>query len=65
MRRGSESIQILFLDKIPDSAAVNETVELVRKTGNARAAGFTKCRFAQSDSGGLSSGGRNSEVGVA
>lgn len=33
--------QILFLDKIPDSAAVNETVKLVRKTGNARAAGFT------------------------
>lgn len=32
--------QILFLDRIPVSAAVNETVELVRKTGFGHATGF-------------------------
>ena len=32
--------QILFMDKIPDSAAVNEAVEQGKKYANARAAGF-------------------------
>lgn len=32
--------QILFLDKVPDSAAVNESVALCRKSGNAKAAGL-------------------------
>jgi len=32
--------QMLFLDRIPDNAAVNETIKLVKKTGNQRAAGF-------------------------
>ena len=32
--------QILFLEKIPLSAAVNESVKLVSKTGNRRASGF-------------------------
>ncbi|MEA4920579.1 MAG: 16S rRNA (cytosine(967)-C(5))-methyltransferase RsmB [Clostridiaceae bacterium] len=32
--------QILFLDKVPDSAAVNESINLINKTGNRRAAGF-------------------------
>lgn len=32
--------QILFLDRIPDSAAVNEAVEQTRKYANARAAGL-------------------------
>lgn len=32
--------QIIFLDRVPDSAAVNESVELAKKTGAARAAGF-------------------------
>lgn len=33
--------QIIFLDKIPDSAAVNESVALARKSGGARAGSFT------------------------
>ena len=32
--------QILFLDRVPDSAAVNETVEVLKETGRERAAGF-------------------------
>ena len=32
--------QILFLDKIPDSAAVNESVDLIKKHGQSRASGF-------------------------
>jgi 16S rRNA (cytosine967-C5)-methyltransferase len=32
--------QMVFLDRIPVSAAVNESVKLIKKTGNARAAGF-------------------------
>ncbi|MBE7047057.1 MAG: 16S rRNA (cytosine(967)-C(5))-methyltransferase RsmB [Ruminococcaceae bacterium] len=32
--------QILFLDKIPDSAAVNESVKLVKKNPNPKIAGF-------------------------
>lgn len=32
--------QILLLDKIPDSAAVNEAVELAKKTGQGKATGF-------------------------
>ncbi len=32
--------QIVFLDRVPVSAAVNESVKLIKKTGNARAAGF-------------------------
>ncbi|MGE5304589.1 MAG: 16S rRNA (cytosine(967)-C(5))-methyltransferase RsmB [Alphaproteobacteria bacterium] len=33
--------QLLFLDKIPDHAAVNEAVELAKSRGGAKAAGFT------------------------
>lgn len=32
--------QIYYMDKIPDSAAVNESVELVRMAGKSKAAGF-------------------------
>ncbi|MBQ1271481.1 MAG: 16S rRNA (cytosine(967)-C(5))-methyltransferase RsmB [Clostridia bacterium] len=32
--------QILFLDKIPDSAAVNEAVNYIKKSPNSRASGF-------------------------
>ena len=32
--------QILFMDKVPDRAAVHETVELVKRRGKARAAGM-------------------------
>ncbi len=32
--------QLLMLDRIPDSAAVNETVKLVKKQGGARAGGY-------------------------
>ncbi len=32
--------QILFLDKVPDSAAVNESVDLIKKGGQSRASGF-------------------------
>lgn len=32
--------QILFLDRVPDSAAVNESVELAKRQGEARASGF-------------------------
>lgn len=32
--------QIIYLDRVPNSAAVNTAVELTKKTGNARAAGF-------------------------
>ena len=32
--------QLVFLTRIPHSAAVNETVELVKKTANAGAAGY-------------------------
>lgn len=32
--------QILFLDKVPDSAAVNESVDLIKKNGQGRASGF-------------------------
>lgn len=32
--------QMLFLDRVPDSAAVNEAVKLINKGGNKRAAGF-------------------------
>lgn len=32
--------QILFLDKIPDSAAVNEAVDLIKKHGQSKASGF-------------------------
>ena len=32
--------QLLFLDRVPDSAAVNETVKLVKKQAGARAGGF-------------------------
>lgn len=32
--------QIYYLDRIPDSAAVNESVQLARKYGGARSAGF-------------------------
>lgn len=32
--------QIIFLDKIPDSAAVNESVKLVKKSSNPRIPGF-------------------------
>jgi len=32
--------QILFLDKVPDSAAVNESVDLIKKGGQGRASGF-------------------------
>lgn len=32
--------QILYLDRVPDSAAVNQSVELIKHTGNKRAAGF-------------------------
>ncbi len=32
--------QILFMDRVPDSAAVNETVEVLKETGRERAAGF-------------------------
>ena len=32
--------QILFLDKIPDSAAVNESVDLIKKYGQSKASGF-------------------------
>lgn len=32
--------QLLFMDKIPDSAAVNEAVKLAKATKNARAAGY-------------------------
>lgn len=32
--------QLLFLDRVPDSAAVNETVKLVKKHGGSRAGGY-------------------------
>lgn len=32
--------QILFMDKVPDRAAVHETVELIKRCGKARAAGM-------------------------
>ncbi|MGN0586297.1 MAG: transcription antitermination factor NusB, partial [Oscillospiraceae bacterium] len=32
--------QILYMDSVPDSAAVDESVKLVRKCGRASAAGF-------------------------
>lgn len=32
--------QILFLDRVPDSAAVNETVEALKELGGSRATGF-------------------------
>lgn len=32
--------QILFMDKVPESAAVNESVKLIRKSGNTRLCGF-------------------------
>lgn len=32
--------QMLFLDRVPDSAAVNESVKLINKGGNKRASGF-------------------------
>lgn len=32
--------QILFMDKVPDSAAVNESVKLIRKANNPRLGGF-------------------------
>lgn len=32
--------QILFMDKVPDSAAVNESVKIIRKTSNSRLCGF-------------------------
>ena len=32
--------QILFMDKVPDRAAVHETVELTKRRGKARAAGM-------------------------
>ncbi len=32
--------QILFLDKVPDSAAVNEAVELAKRSGRGQAAGL-------------------------
>lgn len=32
--------QIYYMDRVPDSAAVNESVELVRAAGKAKAAGF-------------------------
>lgn len=36
--------QILFLDKVPAYAAVNEAVEFVKKTTGAKACRFNKCR---------------------
>ena len=32
--------QIMYMDKIPDSAAVNESVKLIKKSGESRNAGF-------------------------
>jgi len=32
--------QILFMDRIPDSAAVNESVKLIKKSSNSRLSGF-------------------------
>ena len=32
--------QVYYMDRVPDSAAVNESVELVRAAGKAKAAGF-------------------------
>ncbi len=34
------AFQLLFLDRVPDSAAVNETVKLVKKYGGSRAGGY-------------------------
>ncbi len=49
--------QLLFLDRIPDSAAVNETVKLVKKHGGARAGGYANAvlrrLIALRDGGGL------------
>ncbi|MCI2057171.1 MAG: 16S rRNA (cytosine(967)-C(5))-methyltransferase RsmB [Oscillibacter sp.] len=39
--------QIVFLDKIPDSAAVNESVELTKKFKRARASGFVNAVLRQ------------------
>ena len=40
--------QILFMDKIPNSAAVNEAVEMTRRRGRPRAAGSTVTPAARS-----------------
>ena len=38
MRTGA--YQILFMDRVPDSAAVNESVKIIRRCANPRASGF-------------------------
>ena len=39
--------QILFMDRVPDHAAVNESVRLARSTGHARGAGFVNAVLRQ------------------
>lgn len=49
--------QILFMDKIPDSAAVNESVKLVKKNGAAFAAGLVNAVLHKIVKNGLKSDG--------
>lgn len=45
--------QILYMDKIPDSAAVNETVKLVKKTGAGYASGLVNAVLRKISANGL------------